>query len=101
MELCITAIAAERYRLKHGAIPETLDLLVPDYLDEIPVDYYDPKKGPVKIASPYPGEYSIYSIGHNRVDDGGIVVKNESGKSDYLFRVLLEKIIPHSSQDSQ
>ncbi len=30
------AVAMTRYRLDHGSYPEKLDLLVPDYLDEIP-----------------------------------------------------------------
>jgi hypothetical protein len=33
-----TALAIERYRLKHSQLPSTLDDLVPDFLDAIPLD---------------------------------------------------------------
>jgi hypothetical protein len=33
-----TALALARYRLDHGAYPESLEELVPEYLDEMPVD---------------------------------------------------------------
>lgn len=42
------ALAAERYRLAHGRLPESLDLLVPDYLEALPIDPFDGQ--PLKMA---------------------------------------------------
>ena len=33
-------LAVDAYRQDHGRLPETLEQLVPDYVDEIPKDYY-------------------------------------------------------------
>ena len=41
--LLSTAIAVERYRRKHAALPGTLDALVPEFLDAVPVSVYDGK----------------------------------------------------------
>jgi hypothetical protein len=75
-----TAIAVERYRLAAGALPESLGQLVPRYLPEIPIDPFTGK--PLKYERREPG-YVVYSLGSNRVDDGGpplVVVKRSSGK---------------------
>jgi hypothetical protein len=37
-------LALERYRLDHGNLPDTLDALVGDYLDELPIDPYSGRK---------------------------------------------------------
>ncbi len=34
-------VTGERYRLATGDFPETLDQLVPDYLEELPPDPFD------------------------------------------------------------
>ena len=39
--LLATAIAVERYRRKHAALPESLDALVPEFLAAVPVSVYD------------------------------------------------------------
>lgn len=38
-----TACAVERFRLKHGKLPEKLEKLVPEFLAEIPIDPFDGK----------------------------------------------------------
>ena len=62
------AVAVERFRAAHGgALPATLDGLVPGFIDRVPVD---PFSGvPVKLRSS-PGSYAIYSVGANFKDDG-------------------------------
>jgi hypothetical protein len=37
----IAAVAAERYRNRHGHLPENLEQLVPDFLAEVPLDPHD------------------------------------------------------------
>jgi hypothetical protein len=71
----LTALALEVYRRDHGAYPPTLDALVPRYLPAVPLDRYDGK--PLKyrlLPSPsntIPTTAVIYSIGVDRIDDGG------------------------------
>lgn len=66
----LTAIACERYRLKHGKWPEKLDALVPDYFDAVPLDPFDEK--PIRFAR-IPEGTKVWSIGEDFVDNGGDV----------------------------
>jgi hypothetical protein len=66
------ACALERFRLANGNLPETLDALVPRYLDKIPPDVMDGK--PLRYRRQSDGGYLIYSIGWNKSDDDGNIV---------------------------
>ena len=73
---CIGFIAAKRYQLKHGTLPRKLN----DLRDFVPGDF---KSRLSRLIDPFDGkplrfkttDYGvvIYSIGDNRVDDGGDV----------------------------
>ena len=82
-----TALAVERYRLKHAnGLPGALTDLVPDFIAAIPADPFDGQ--PLRFKS-LPGKgYVVYSIGKNKVDDGG-VEKSSDGKTklDETFTV--------------
>src|SRR5438132_477228 len=66
-----TAVAAERYRLKHEHWPKSLDDLVQaGFLKEVPKDPYDGK--PLRLKRTATG-LIIYSCGRDRVDDGGVL----------------------------
>jgi len=68
-----TAVAVERYRAAHaGALPATLDSLVPGFIDRVPVDPFS--GSPLKLRSS-PGTYAVYSVGANFKDDGGTELK--------------------------
>ncbi len=41
---CIAALACKSYRARHGKLPDSLDELVPEFLDEVPLDPYDGEK---------------------------------------------------------
>ena len=41
LDLARTALAIERYRLATGAVPSELDELVPEHLQEMPLDPFD------------------------------------------------------------
>lgn len=77
VEADILMLALEEYRLDNGTHPETLDDLVPQYLDAVPIDpltgqsfrYVREVEGE---ASPTTG-YTLYSIGSDMHDDGGVV----------------------------
>jgi hypothetical protein len=59
-------IACNAYRSKEGRLPANLQLLVPDYLESIPVDPYDGK--PFRYN---PSAGVIYSVGKDLKDSGG------------------------------
>lgn len=61
-------LAVERYRLAHGALPETLRDLVPRYIPDVPLDPFDGK--PLRYKRLERG-YAVYSVGPDGNDDGG------------------------------
>jgi len=67
------ALAVEQYRLATGHLPESLDKLVPQYLDAVPVDPFDGQ--PLRYRLLDKG-FVVYSIGEDLSDDGG----KEKGK---------------------
>jgi hypothetical protein len=69
LRCAITAIAAERFRLKNGAWPHTLDELVTDgLLARVPTDPFDSKLLRWKRT---PTGAIVYSVGRDRIDNGG------------------------------
>ena len=76
------AIAIERYRRKHGKLPEKLDELVPEFLPQVPVDPFDGQ--PLRYLIDEEG-CRIYSIGEDDTDDGG--EGDLAGDPDVVFRV--------------
>lgn len=67
--LAITAIALERYHLKHGRPPTELTALVPEFLRAVPLDNADGK--PLRYRLQPNGTFLLYSLGENFQDDGG------------------------------
>jgi len=63
-------LAATRYRLATGALPESLDSLVPDYLPSAPADVFAQDNATLKLVSTNT-DWTVYSIGDNGRDDGG------------------------------
>jgi hypothetical protein len=63
------ACALERFRLANGQLPDTLDTLVPRFIAALPHDMIDGQ--PLRFRRASDGGYVLYSIGWNRVDDGG------------------------------
>jgi hypothetical protein len=65
----LPAIAVARYRLANaGALPGSLDELVPAHLATVPIDPFSGR--PVRYRS-FAGGYVVYSLGVNEKDDGG------------------------------
>lgn len=69
VDLAITACALERYRLKNGSFPERLELLVPEFLNEVPKDRIDGNA--LRYTRRKSGLFSLYSIGANELDESG------------------------------
>ncbi len=67
----VTACALERFRLAHGQYPARLDILVPEYLPQVPTDNLAVPPAKLKYVQTPNGGFKIYSVGANHVDDGG------------------------------
>jgi hypothetical protein len=66
LRCAVAAVAADRYRIKHGAWPRALTALVPDYLASVPLDPFD--GAPLRYCRIESGAV-IYSIGKDGRDD--------------------------------
>ena len=77
------AIAVEGYRRKHGALPERLEQLVPEFLPEVPTDPFSGQPLQYVVGD---GEYLVYSVGRNRTDEGGQRTEDWQN-GDFVFRV--------------
>ncbi len=78
-----TALAIEQFRRANGKLPESLDELVPEFLAAIPMDPMDGE--PLRYVVNDDGDL-LYSVGRNRVDDGGVVGDEQL---DEVFSVQL------------
>jgi hypothetical protein len=82
-------LGVERYWLAEGRLPETLEQLVPKFIEAVPIDPFDGK--PLRYKRLEKG-YTIYSVGEDGEDNGGIpkskVQKDE--KFDLPFTVERE-----------
>ena len=73
-------IALHRFRHDHGAWPDRLESLVPVYLGDVPIDRFDGK--PLRYRLDESGEPVLYSVGANRLDDGGVPNIDQDGWPD-------------------
>lgn len=62
-------LAMRRYELKHGQLPKSLDVLVPDFLPQAPLDPYSDQPLRLKTAP----EVLLYGLGPNGIDDNGVM----------------------------
>jgi hypothetical protein len=79
-DLALLACALERYRLKAGRFPETLEALVPEFTPKLPHDIINGR--PLNYHRTDGGKFILYSVGWNGTDDGGRVFRNEHGNID-------------------
>jgi hypothetical protein len=88
-DLARLACALERYRLANGAFPESLELLAPKFIAQLPHDIINGQ--PLQYRRTDDGQFLLYSVGWNEADDGGKVVLTKSGypdvdKGDWVWR---------------
>ncbi len=86
LELAKAALAIERCRLATGQVPEKLEELVPQYLEQVPIDPFDGQ--PVRYRRTQPG-YVLYRVDTDGQDNGGRE-RNEEDRdapSDWCFIV--------------
>ena len=65
------AVALERFRLAHGAFPEKLAELVPNFVAELSLDTYSHQ--PMLYRRQDGGTFLLYGVDKNRTDDGGVI----------------------------
>jgi hypothetical protein len=75
-EMVRTAVAIKRYELRQGKPPSSLAALVPDFLDEIPLDLMDGQ--PLRYRLNPDGSFTLYSVGRDGRDDGGNALPESS-----------------------
>jgi len=68
-QMTIAAIALQRFKLAHGQYPSQLSELVPGYVTAAPLDPVDGQ--PLRYWLQPNGNFLLYSVGENGVDDGG------------------------------
>jgi hypothetical protein len=75
--------ALERYRLVHGEYPETLDMLVPQFIEKLPHDLIG--GGPLHYRRTADGKFLLYSVGWNETDDGG-TASDKMDQGDWVWK---------------
>jgi type II secretory pathway pseudopilin PulG len=69
LAMAAAALAVEQYRLKNGRWPDSLEQLVPEFLDVVPEDYFG--TGKVHYERTDTGVL-LYSVGPDGQDNGGV-----------------------------
>ncbi|MEI9961478.1 MAG: hypothetical protein WDM76_10230 [Limisphaerales bacterium] len=64
------ACALERYHLAHAEYPDTLDMLMPQFIGKLPHDIIGGQ--PLRYRREANGQFILYSVGWNETDDGGV-----------------------------
>lgn len=67
--LTLTAIAIRRFHLRHNRLPESLDDLVPGFMDKLPMDVMDGK--PLRYQPLEDGRFRLRSVGLDGKDANG------------------------------
>jgi hypothetical protein len=82
------ALAIEKHRLAEGRLPETLEELVPKYLEAVPMDPFDGK--PLRYKRLEKG-YTIFSVGEDGEDNGGVPKDKVEKGANYDWPFTVER----------
>lgn len=69
-EMTVTAIALKRFHMQHGHYPRNLSDLVPDFLQQLPVDYMVGQT--LRYRSNADATFTLYSVGEDGIDDNAL-----------------------------
>ena len=83
----LTVIAVHVFKAQTGSWPASLDSLVPRYLPTVPIDMFDGKPLKYRLISTGP---LLYSVGSNRVDEGGSPTSAEDNASIWYSPAALD-----------
>ena len=79
-DLMRVTLAIEIYQRKHRRYPQTLNELIPEHLDSIPIDPHSENGSQIVYRVNAKGtEYQVYSLGRDQQDDNGKVTYDEDG----------------------
>lgn len=70
VRLLAVELAIDSYIADHGKPPPTLDALIPEFLPKMLADPFSPREEPFRYRQSNE-TYLVYSLGSNRLDDGG------------------------------
>jgi len=77
VEMCITAIALERFHQRHRTFPDTLHQLVPGFLPSLPRDWMDGQT--LRYRHESQDAFRLWSTGEDGRDDGGDATVEHAG----------------------
>ncbi|KPK61883.1 MAG: hypothetical protein AMK73_07440 [Planctomycetes bacterium SM23_32] len=75
-------LALKAYKLEHGELPDSLDALVPDYVNAVPSDDFDGE--PLRYSRE---KRVVYSVGRDLVDDGGVEPTDAWTREEMVFPI--------------
>ncbi|MGB7746129.1 MAG: hypothetical protein WBN75_02450 [Verrucomicrobiia bacterium] len=81
------ACALERYHLAHGEYPESLDALIPQFIEKLPHDIIGGQ--PLIYRRTGDGKFLLYSVGWNETDDGG-TTSDKMDQGDWVWQYPLK-----------
>ncbi len=81
------AVALRLYRVEHGSYPDSLDVLVPEYLESLPLDSFS---GRPFIYVKVGDDFRLYGVGRDMDDDGGVPEWSNGDQVIHLPRGELE-----------
>ena len=80
VDMASVACALECYHLIHGSYPQSLAALAPEFIPTILPDVVSGE--PLCYRPTDDGRFTLYSVGWNGKDDGGVIGTNQSGRLD-------------------
>ena len=81
-DMALIACALERYRLANGSYPDSLEVLGPKFIAQLPHDIINGGR----LQYHRDGEtFVLYSIGWNEKDDGGTVDTDKPDRGDWVW----------------
>ena len=92
----LIGLAAYRFRLQHDRFPETADELVPEFLEEIPVDVVTGQPLHYRLQA---GQPLIYSAGQDRDDDEGAGAFGSDGERLYAHEHFEQNVTQPADGD--
>lgn len=84
LRLLYTDLALRQFQAKHGEYPESLQELVPELLEQVPLDPFTDK--PLSYRREPDGSFTLYSVGPDKKDDNGLIQAWDPNKpADFLL----------------
>lgn len=93
MRLLRTTLAIHAWRVTTGDLPDSLDQLVPKYLNEIPIDPMSPNRTRLRYKRG-DDSYLLYSVGYDGVDDGGEPLQDDDFSMTGDLRLDRASVVP-------